>query len=260
MKTNYRPRNSALGESRKRVGVTLGIIVVVIVVLSLLKSPLTNLVSPLWRTSNIFSRTFSSIAALVHTKESLETENQSLKAELDSYSALAIDSRAAEDSRDEILATFNRASTTPGIASAVLVHPPETPYDILIIDAGSTDGVAVGDGVSTPEGVSIGHVADVSAHTARVELFSGSGDKTDAVLERNSLPVTLIGQGEGNFEFDVPKGVAVAVGDKILSPNIRAEMIAVVGDVVSDPTDSLEHVYVQSVVNVSTIRFVLVKP
>lgn len=260
MKTNYRPRNSAHGESRKRAGITIGLIVVVVIVFSFLRNPLTSLVAPLWRTSNIFSRTFTSIAALVHSKESLELENQSLKAELDSYSALAIDSRAAEDSRDEILAEFNRASTTPGIASAVLVHPPETPYDILIIDAGTADGVSVGDGVSTPEGVSIGAVAEVSTHAARVELYSSSADKTDAVLERNSLPVTLIGQGGGNFEFDLPKGVSVVVGDKILSPNIRAEMIAVVGDVLSDPTDSLEHVYAKSVINVSTIRFVLVKP
>jgi cell shape-determining protein MreC len=240
--------------------ITLGVCVLVVFVFSFLRNPLTNLISPLWKNSNIFSRALLGTAAVIRSKESLETENQSLKAELDSYSALAISSRAAEDSRDEILANFNRASTTPGIASAVLVHPPETPYDILIIDAGSTEGVIVGDRVSTPEGVVVGQVFEISTHTSRVNLYSSSANKTDAVLERNSLPVTLIGQGGGNFEFDLPKGVPVSIGDKILSPDIRAEMVAVVGDVESDPTDSLEHVYAKSIINISTIRFVLVKP
>lgn len=260
MKTNYRPRNSALGESRKRLGISLLILIVAVVIFSFLRNPLTNLVSPLWKSSNVFSCAFSGVVALVRSKESLESENQALKAELDSYNALAASARALETSRDEILTHFNRATTTPGIAVAVLVHPPETPYDVLIVDAGSAEGAALGDRVSLPLGVVVGRVSEIATHTARVSLYSGSGGKTDAVLERNSLPVTLIGQGGGNFEFDLPKGVAVFPGDKILSPNLRSEMMAVVGDVQSDPTDSLEHVYAGGVANVSTLRFVVIKP
>jgi cell shape-determining protein MreC len=259
MKTNYRPRNSAIGHNRKRLGITLGILIVGILIFSFLRNPLINITAPFWK-SNFFSRTFLGTVALVRSKESLENENQSLKAQLDSYNSLVVSSRVLEDSRDQLLTYFNRASTTPGIAAAVLVHPPETPYDMLVIDAGTSEGVALGNRVSLPEGVVIGNVSQVSTYSARVDLYSGSGNTTDAVLERNSLPVTLIGQGGSNFEFDLPKGVAVEDGDKILSPNIRSEMIAVVGDVESDPTDSLEHVYARSVVDVFTLRFVLVKP
>jgi len=260
MKTNYRPRNSALGENRKRLGISLIILVVAIVIFSFLRGPLTNLVSPLWKGSNIFSRTLYGAMALVRSKESLESENQALKTELDSYNELVVSARSLEASRDEVLAHFNRATTTPGIAATVLVHPPETPYDVLVVDAGSAEGVVLGDRVSLPEGVSIGQVSEISTHTSRVNLYSGSSIKTDAILERNSLPVTLMGHGGGNFEFDLPKGTAVVLGDKILSPNIRAEMVAVVGDVQSDPTDSLEHVYAGSVYNVSNLRFVVIKP
>ena len=259
MKTNYHPRNKAPTDGRKRVVVVFGILIGGIVVFSLFCTPLTSIFSPLWK-SNIFSHTFGGVTALIRSKESLQNENATLQAEINADNTVLLSSRAIEDSRDQILAEFNRASTTAGIASSVLVHPPETPYDVLIIDAGTSDGVAVGDRVSLPTGGSIGSVSTVSNSNARVTLYTASGNKTDAVLERNSLPVTLVGQGGGNFEFDLPKGVPVVAGDKILSANIRSEMIAVVGDVVSDPTDSLEHVHAQSIANVFSIRFVLVKP
>ena len=109
-------------------------------------------------------------------------------------------------------------------------------------------------------GPKIGVITEVFKNNSRVELFSASGKKTNAILERNSLPVVLVGRGGGNFEFTLPREASVAVGDKILSSDINRILMGVVKDVEMSATDSFKKVLVISVANIYIENFVTVLP
>jgi cell shape-determining protein MreC len=258
MKTNFRPRNRDAVSHRKRI-ITVGIVVVVIgLVFSFADSVVIRLISPVWKGEGAIARGMENIAGYFRTKNVLIEENQNLRATVASQTIALAQSRTNISSSEEILSRLGRATSSSGIAASVLVHPPETPYDILIIDAGSSEGVIAGQKVLLPEGPEIGKVIETFSHQSRVQLFSSSGEHTTAILERNMVPVTLVGQGGGTFEIELPRDVPVEVGDKVISSGIRSALIGVVGGIDAAPTDSFKKVLVGSVENIYSLRFVLI--
>ncbi len=258
MKTTYRPRSNA--GSRKRATLVLVVFVIAASVLFIVRKPIVSTISPLWRGANAFSTSIDTFLTLLHSKESLVRENQELKNTLLSQELTITTLRGVADAREELLQVYGRSASSSGIAASVLIHPPETPYDVLVVDAGSSEGVTEGDKVFLPEGVALGVVTSVTSHQAHVTMYSSSAQKTNAVLERNSVPIILLGQGGGNFRVDLPKNVEVVVGERVLAPEIESAPIGVVGDVETTPTDSAQHVRIRSLVHITSVRHVLIRP
>ncbi|MDO8678136.1 MAG: rod shape-determining protein MreC, partial [Acidobacteriota bacterium] len=133
---------------------------------------------------------------------------------------------AAEADRDalyqenlELKARLGRDARVTRILSGVLLRPPQTPYDTLVIDAGTAEGVALRDAVSAGGIVVVGTVSQVYAHASRVTLYSAPGEKYDALL-KGSIPLAVEGQGGGSLQARLPAGTPVAVGDAALLPGI----------------------------------------
>src|SRR3989344_7718055 len=57
-----------------------------------------------------------------------------------------------QNQRNILLELVGRRLDPEMIISAVLTHPPQTPYDFIIIDAGSNEHVAMGAEVFLPDG------------------------------------------------------------------------------------------------------------
>jgi len=144
--------------------------------------------------------------------------------------------------------------------ASVLTRPPQTPYDVIVIDAGLNESITIGSEVSLPEGPILGVVSEVFSKSAKVKLFSASGEETNAVLERNNVPVILIGIGGGNFRLALPRDIAIEKGDRILSSDIASRPLATVADVSVRPTDSFKEVLAKSPTNIFALRFVFVAP
>ena len=159
-----------------------------------------------------------------------------------------------------LLELAGRKQKVDMVAASVLTRPPQTPYDIIIIDAGSNESITIGSEVSLPEGPILGIISEVFAKSAKVKLFSASGEETNAVLERNDVPVTLIGHGGGNFRLALPRDIAVERGDRILSSDIASRHLATVGEINVEPTDSFKEILAKSPTNIFILRFVFVTP
>ena len=258
MRTNFRPRSSRPNRSRTILIVCL--LVVCALAAKYFKAPLSYLAEPLWKARGAAGAGLADVRAIFSSKTKLADENTALKAQLASVSDLTLSCRAIVDSREELLNTFGRTGELKGIAASVLVRPPETAYDLIIIDAGTSEGVHIGDKVHLPEGGALGQVSEVFTHTSKVALYTSPDNQTPAVLERNSIPVTITGRGGGSFEFNAPRGLTLVAGDKVLSPLLTGEMLGVIKDVSASPTDSFQHILVEGVGNISTLRFVLVSP
>lgn len=155
----------------------------------------------------------------------------------------------------ELKARLGRDAGVKRILGAVLLRPPATPYDTLVIDAGSSDGVAAGDAVSAGGTIVIGTVSEVYANAARVVLYSASGQKYDALL-RGTIPLAVEGQGGGSLQARLPAGTSVSVGDVALLPGIAGGLSARVSRIERGLGESFVTLYFSLPVDMQSLRFV----
>lgn len=230
-KVNYLPKNRSRYPYFKKTLVLVAIFLLGVALSYFFRGELISLFYPLWKARNNF----------------IQSEEPTTASSI-------------ENQKNTLLELAGRKTDPKTTIAAVLTYPYQTFYDTIIIDAGSDDLVAVGSEVSLPEGPVLGTVSEVFSKTAKVKLFSSSGEKTTAVLERDNVPVVLIGVGGGNFKITLPRDMAVENGDRILSADTASRLLAVVGDVSSSPTDSFKEVLAKSPTNIFTLRFVFVTP
>ncbi len=230
------------------------------VVFSYLDESIISLISPVWKTENVIARSLRNGSTFFNSQKTLVAENAALREKLSSLEIeiLSLSSRQVQEST--LLELLNRKQEADAIAAAVLIHPPQTPYDVILIDAGADDFITLGSEVSSPEGPVLGTVSEVFPRKARVKFFSTAGEETNAVLERDNIPVTLTGAGGGNFKFILPRDLRVEKGDRIFSADISTRLLAVVAEVNVRSTDSFKEVLARSPTNIFALRFVFVTP
>jgi rod shape-determining protein MreC len=217
-----------------------------------------RITSPIWKGQNFVSNSIRYSAEMFRSKRSLAIENANLKKRIMSYDEIIMNARATNDKYEELLSVFGRDIRNVGIPATVLIHPPETAYDILVLDAGSNLGVSENDLVSTPDGVALGRVSEVFDHTSKMRLFTSSTVQTNAVLERDSVSISLLGQGGGNFKIILPRDMDVQAGDRILTSGLDSSLIAVVSSITQKPTDAFKEVLATTPINIYTHRYVVI--
>jgi cell shape-determining protein MreC len=183
----------------------------------------------------------------------------SVGAALASTTAVLADRDALYQENLDLKARLGRPGVSPvRTLGAVLMRPPGSPYDTLVIDVGESEGVATGDFASAGGTALIGSVSEVYQHTARIKLFSAPGERYDALLRLSGggvVPLSIEGQGGGSMTAQAPLGTAVAVGDTALMPGIAGGVVATVSGV-EKKEDSFVTVYFQLSANIFMLRFV----
>lgn len=183
-------------------------------------------------------------APVVELRNSLgATEATALRAELAAVTAALADRDAVYRENLDLKERLGRTDVpAPRILAGVLQRPPWTAYDTLLVDAGSSLGVAVGDLVSAGQSGLIGRVSEVYANQARVDLFSAPGVTYQALLN-GTVPVAVEGQGGGSMQALVPAGTPVAVGDTVEFPGLAGGIAAKVSAVDAKMGESFIVIY-----------------
>lgn len=200
-------------------------------------------------------------APVARVREALgQTEASRLKAELARAQAELLDRDELYKETIDLRARLGRTDA-PGtrVLAGILLSPPWSPYDTLVIDAGLAHGIKAGDLVYAAGQALIGHVSEVYATTARVELFSAPGASYQALL-RGEIPLALEGQGGGSLRAEVPAGTQVAVGDTILLPGLWGGVAARVSATDARAGESFIVVYMQLPANPAELSSVEVQP
>ncbi|HVY73023.1 MAG TPA: rod shape-determining protein MreC [Candidatus Paceibacterota bacterium] len=183
------------------------------------------------------------------------SENEILRAELASTTALVADRDALYAENQELKARLNRNGSKQVIVAGVIMRPPAIPYDTLLVDAGESEGVAMGALVYASGTTLVGKVGDVYGHSARIVLLSAPGEVYDALL-RGQVPVQMQGQGSGSFVGQVPAGTHVAEGDSLVFPGVVGGFAGTVSNVVARDGESFETLYAHLPVDPLLLRFV----
>ncbi len=199
-----------------------------------------------------------SLSAYFASKESLTQKISDLNLELAFSQARVSNYDTILQENEKLKEIFGRKKEeTTMILAVILSKPNRSLYDTLLIDAGSRQGVSTGDLVYALGNVPIGRVEVVYDNSAKVILFSSSGEKMEVIVGETFFE--LVGRGGGNFEMILPRGTALVKGNSAVLPGLDASVVGVVETIISDPRDSFQKVLLISPVNIQELKFVEIK-
>jgi len=127
-----------------------------------------------------------------------------------------------------------------------------------VIDVGRNNNVKEGDYVIAYGDVVVGYIDLAFPNTSLVKLLSSPGEQTNVILGKEEIAAVAEGIGGGNFTISLPRGVSVGIGDVIITPTIESQVIALVEEIIVNPTDSFQTILFKGPINLLSIRFVQV--
>lgn len=208
--------------------------------------------SALWKWG-VSAAQIASGSGYFSSRRALESENAMLKEQL-----ARLEERSAAYqvllSENNALRDMLRISSEKGVTAPITSSFRASPYGTFQIGAGSSDGIAAGDIVLSPEHFVIGRVIETSAHSALARSLFAPGVSTDALIEK--VGVTVEGQGGENARASMARDATVAEGDAVISPIFGGRAIGIVGAVLEDSARAEKKIYIRLPVNLSALQFV----
>ncbi len=244
------------------------VLVLLIVLVSWVFMPgvVLTIASPFWKVGNSFDTSIANMVSGFENKEVLAKNNSMLIAQ----NTLLTQENAVLTTRSQDLiallggqvatgtAASNSQSSQNGIPAGVLARPPESPYDTLVVAAGTDNGVAVGAQVFSQGGIPIGTIKHETQGIAQVSLYSSPGRATDGWVGENRTPLTLTGTGGGTFSSILPKTTPVSVGDTVYFPGPGAIPIGTVTGIDSPDSSTNVVLHIEPLVNLFSVTWVLI--
>jgi len=213
-----------------------------------------QIAKPFWRGREwlggvIFENTFfESKNKIAEENTELRKENEDLRERMNEIDILRADNQAFRE-------TFGIPSGPSAKAYAVLVHPSQTPYDILVLDA--QQGTKPSLGTRVVSGLTaLGTTVEAGESFIKIDLYSSNARETDGRLLPSGTPLLLVGKGGGNFSVRVPRDMGIGIGDLVVLPGDPAYALARVGSVEESEKDSFKYIRLISPKNIFTLRWV----
>ena len=200
---------------------------------------------------------FSNIGINFHSKKTLINENQDLRniiaqneANKATYNSLVSENNQMKD------VLGRKAINMNFVLAGILAKPNRSLYDTLVIDAGSNQGIKIGETVFAFGNIPIGKISEVYANSANVILFSSPKENIEVTISGKDIAISAVGRGGGNFEIILPRDLVIDVGTEIDLPGINHYVLGTVATIVSDPRDAFQKAILVSPVNVQQLKFV----
>ena len=218
----------------------------------------TSVSSVVWTAKEQTQRELNDFYALLRSKQGLVLENNKLTQELLDQEHTNVSLEALRIENDELKHLLGRTSEKELILGAVISRPYTSPYDTLVIDIGSEDGVGVGAQVMALGDFVVGFVTTVFPQTSQVTFYSSPGVKTNILIGEQRIPATAEGRGGNNFITQLPRDSEVAVGDVVTLSHFDTQVFAVVEEVIRSSTDAFQTVLFKNPVNIFNTKWIQV--
>ncbi len=202
------------------------------------------------------ARDFVSVATV--DKQDLIETNKALQQELDQVRVDGVAFAALKDRNQDLTRLLGRAEDLQKIAAGVIKKPPFSPYDIYTTDAGSDDGVSLGDLTLFSDFIALGQVVRVNNTGAKTLLFSAPQNNT--FMNLNETLFEIVGQGGGTMRVDVPRDFEVSEGDALTLPGYEVYVTGIISEVSFNPQDSFKKVFAKVPVNIESVDVIVTTP
>ncbi len=123
----------------------------------------------------------------------------------------------------------------------VIMRPPYSPFDTLLLEKGSGDGIVMGAKVyALGDLLPIGTVTTLSSNQSTVTLFSSADQKFVIRIGSSTEEWTSEGKGGGMFEARIPKAQTIVKGDPVFIPKESPIMYSIVSDVTAKESEPFQ--------------------
>lgn len=233
------------------------LIAVLLILRIVFPGAVTALATPFWKLGSALTSVVGSGTSVFGDKAKLMQENEALKRE--QAALIAQLATVTARARDVERLVGVRTEPAHGILAGVIARPPLSPYDVLIVDAGSDAGVTNGALVLGPAGTPLGTVIRASKDSSRIALFSESGRETAGWIGEAKLPIGLVGTGSGTFLAVVARDAGVVVGDAVYLPGPGAQSVGTVVEVTNDPSLPRSSIRIRPTINPFSVTWVEIR-
>lgn len=257
---NYLLKSNKKNKIKKPL-IIISVIVVVIVLLrfitpNFLPNSFHFIARPLWKVEDFVSFKFGHLVSYFQSKKILTDENNNLREQISRMNIQLLSNAVLVKENKDLKEAVGRIFSKNQVAAFVLTRPPQSPYDTFTLDVGADFQIKKGDNVVVGDSLWIGKITEVYSNTSIATLLSSSNHPLNLVIARTGLPITVYGQGGGNFEAQVPRGVVVLEGDILVPPGLNNLLVAVVSSVEINPEDSFQKIFGKIPQNINTIKTV----
>ena len=191
---------------------------------------------------------------LFRNKQSLEEELNYLKEKNIELENEAVLLESAKKENEELKVLLSRPDKKNYILGSVISRPPQSPYDIIVIDAGSDNGVKKGMRAVAYASVLIGHVAEVFPAASKIKLVSYSGEETNLFIENAKISAIGLGLGGGNIEVKIPSSVKINSGDKINTEGTSHYLLGTADKIEADALNPFQKIIFRMPVNLNELQ------
>jgi cell shape-determining protein MreC len=253
-------KNLFAGNTFKTLVILFLILVFILVsnIFSPLRSLLSDMFSPFFRSGNFFYNTLGQIPAFFSDKNKLMEENGKLRDELNKN---LLDSISLESIKYENQKLREELQIKPAgnlITTSIVARSPQIPPNSLFLDKGTKDGINNGDLVLSGDRILIGKIIKISNNKATVALNSFAGMASYGYIARTNEPLEITGDGGGGMKAKTPIDFDIVVGDKIMVGNSLNYLTAIVSAIEEDRSSGFKNILMSLPVDVSKVGIVFV--
>ncbi|NTW21855.1 MAG: hypothetical protein HGA42_20790 [Nostocales cyanobacterium W4_Combined_metabat2_030] len=215
---------------------------------------------PIWGVEKIMTDSLYNINYLVRSKSSISQENHNLIEEISALRVSMSDYQILKRENEDLKELLRRLPINKNfVLGNILTKPNHSPYDTIVVDVGINNGLNEGDLVYANGNIPIGSIGKVYEKTSLVTLYSNPGQKTEGFMDITNASVLLTGRGGGNFEMIIPIDLTAEKGTIIFLPGNNSEILAIVDETISRPSDPFKKVILSSPVNVQNLKWIQVR-
>ncbi len=251
-------RHTSRNKKVRRIIFIAGILILSLVALPWLLSFFASLIfAPVYSLQTWMREGTGAIPSFVRDRTQLVQEIEGLKEELLSLSGerYTLELLSKEN---EVLRHLNGQDDDKRIVAGIIGRPNKVPYDVLVIDKGSEDGIVVNAPVFVAEKTVIGSVRKVFGKTSIVELVTSPSFTSSVYIFGPDIYTNAEGMGGGQMRVGVPQGIELQEGDLVVLPSADSGVYGKISVVDSVPTRPEQYGYVSPEIPLSSLRFVSV--
>jgi rod shape-determining protein MreC len=170
-----------------------------------------------------------------------------------------------ENERLKELLQMRREDSQPVAYAQVIGRSGREDFHVLVVNAGSSKGVAKGMAVATPDGL-VGFVTAVAPFAAKVMMLTDATARVDVVLQRTRHRAILFGRGRPlcTLEYLDP-GTDAAEGDRVVASGAdglapKGVAVGVVQQVQRGDFGVVQSIVIEPAVDFSTVEDVAILP
>lgn len=253
-------KTDSLRSSRTRVRFRTLLILLAVVVLLFYTRSIVGVVggivaAPFYAITSYIQHSSATVPTFIRDRSAILDEKRALEAELAGQQGMEM-TLAQVLKENEELRTLLGATREERIAAGVIARPPYTPYDTLILDQGSDEGVIDHAPVFLGSGLAVGYVRSTTNRSSLVTLFSSPGVETSVYIFGPDIFARAYGIGGGVVRIDIPQGITLTQGDLVILPSLDSGVLGTIDSVEAIPTAPEQHAFVTLAAPIAAMRLV----